>query len=302
MPKKREKRFPALPLFVDDFEAATVHLSLAEDGAYNRLMRLIWRSSLCSVPNDPDWIRRRMRASQDEYDSVIEPVIAEFFYVKKDRLFQKRLLKEREFISKKIIAGKKGGDANALNYKDQNGVSASSLLGSERERIGKPQPNPTQLESGTENIITDIPAPAPPRGGSGKYAFEGRIIRLNQKDFDKWVEVYRNIPDLRSELAALDDWCAANWDEKQIKKWFPAVSAMLRNKHQELPTKKPTAVSQDPDDPDNKWRNRLRFWIDHQAAADNWFEDDGPRPDEAGHNVPSHIMKEFDLADPNIGP
>lgn len=311
MTRKNPPRLPALPLFIDDFEAATVHLSLAEDGAYNRLMRLIWRTPGCSVPNDPEWLRRRLRATKDEYETIIEPVIKEFFYVKKNRIFQKRLLKEFDYVSAKKTSGKAGGDANALNYNNKMSRSASGLLGSEIEatgeakgkQLGKPQPNPTHRESGTEDIDNNIRAHTPTREGQKSYAFEGEIAKVNQKDFDKWAEVYCNIIDLKSELQAIDDWCVTNWVGKDIgkrKKWFHAVSSMLRTKHQKAPPRKAASSSVDPYDPDNKWRNRVRHWIQFNEAADNWFNDDGPRPDEVGHHVPPHIMKEFDLADPNI--
>ena len=72
-------RLPTLPLFVDDYEAATAHLTLEEDGAYMRLLRLCWRTPGCSIPDDHAWIRRRMRATEEQYETVIKPLIKEFF-------------------------------------------------------------------------------------------------------------------------------------------------------------------------------------------------------------------------------
>jgi len=59
---------PYFPMFPTDFEADTSHLTLAEDGAYNRLLRLVWMSPGCSLPDDDAWILRRMRCHSDEED------------------------------------------------------------------------------------------------------------------------------------------------------------------------------------------------------------------------------------------
>lgn len=47
---------PYFPMFPTDFEAKTSHLTLAEDGAYNRLLRLMWMTPGCSLPDDDAWI------------------------------------------------------------------------------------------------------------------------------------------------------------------------------------------------------------------------------------------------------
>ncbi len=66
------------------------------------------------------------------------------------------------------------------------------------------------------------------------YAFEGKIIRLNRWDFDKWSKTYHAIPDLKAELSGIDAWCDSNLDGQDRKKWFHRVSGMLNRKHQEL--------------------------------------------------------------------
>ena len=121
---------PYMPLYVNDYEGDTAHLTFEEDGVYNRLLRLCWRTSGCSVPHDPEWIRRKMRANKDQYNEVIEPIIEEFFKIKKGRVLQERLQKEFNKVSDKIKAqkanGKKGGDAKALNNK-KNTSSESTI-------------------------------------------------------------------------------------------------------------------------------------------------------------------------------
>jgi uncharacterized protein YdaU (DUF1376 family) len=123
---------PYLPLYVNDYEGDTAHLSLEEDGAYSRLIRLCWRTSGCSVPNDCKWIMKRMRATQEEYDTIIKPIISDYFTIKKGRVFQKRLQQEFNKISTTISerkrAGKKGGKAKALNNKKKKPSNTKDLL------------------------------------------------------------------------------------------------------------------------------------------------------------------------------
>lgn len=114
---------PFIPLYVTDYEADTAHLSLEEDGAYLRLLRLCWRTPGCSIPDDRDWITRRMRCSAEEYERIVEPLLNEFFKRRSGRLFNPRLSAEFERIDAthraRSSAGKKGGrPAKALKEPD----------------------------------------------------------------------------------------------------------------------------------------------------------------------------------------
>lgn len=126
------KSLPYMPFYIDDYEGHTAHLTILEDGAYNRLLRLCWRSSDCSIPSDPEWIRRKMRASKSELCDTINPIIKEFFKTKNGRVFQKRqkeiFLEINSKIFKKKKAGKKGGDAKALNKKKKASNNTNVLL------------------------------------------------------------------------------------------------------------------------------------------------------------------------------
>lgn len=74
-------------------------------------------------------------------------------------------------------------------------------------------------------------------GEQKSYAFEGKVVRLLQRDYDQWRKVYSAIPDLTAELTALDVWAANQSAEKQ-KGWFQSVSGSLNRKHQELLARK----------------------------------------------------------------
>jgi len=148
---------PYLPLYVDDFEAATAHLTIEEDGVYSRLLRLCWRTPGCSIPNDPAWIARKIRLSADDFERVARPVIDEFFRVQRGRLVQKRLKEEYDNISRKKSARKKagsaGGSQKALNAKG-NTSSNATILPAHTRAFPEPEPEPEPKE----------PPVVPPRG------------------------------------------------------------------------------------------------------------------------------------------
>ena len=85
---------PWMKFWVRYYMGDTGHLTLAERGADQMLMCLAWDASSCSIPNDPEWIKRRLHVDDEEFDRAVQPVIAEFWTSEDGRLFQKRQRKE----------------------------------------------------------------------------------------------------------------------------------------------------------------------------------------------------------------
>ncbi len=63
------------------------------------------------------------------------------------------------------------------------------------------------------------------------YTFAGKIICLNQRDFDTWATSYPNI-DLRAQLQALDDYYDNHLTGGDRKKWFARCSQALAKKNE----------------------------------------------------------------------
>lgn len=145
-----------MPLYVDDFEAATAHLSVAEDGIYNRMMRLCWRTPGCSVPAESAWLIRRLRITADEFETVAKPVIDEFFKVKNGRYFQARLTREFDAIENKSLArkkaGKLGGSAKASKNKDID-PSNATILPRDTRAFPEPEPKPDIKKEGKPSSL-----------------------------------------------------------------------------------------------------------------------------------------------------
>jgi uncharacterized protein YdaU (DUF1376 family) len=152
---------PFIPLYVDDFDAATAHLSVEEDGAYNRLLRLCWRTPGCSLPEDAAWIARKLRLSSDDFQRIAEPVLAEFFVVIRGRFVQRRLKREYDDISRKRLArklaGKIGGEIKARNAKAKSPSNATILLPDTRA-FPEPYPEPYSEKKEIELTLLSVEA------------------------------------------------------------------------------------------------------------------------------------------------
>ena len=144
---------PYFPMYPTDFEADTSHLTLAEDGAYNRLLRLMWMTAGCSLPDDDTWVMRRMRCFSDEDCAVVAGVIDEFFTRKNGRILNARLAKEYQKTDlahkKRVAAGSMGGKAKAL--KTNNSVSSKA-----KAMPKQPEPEPEPYKGDTNVSLGDF--------------------------------------------------------------------------------------------------------------------------------------------------
>lgn len=148
---------PYIPLYIDDFDAATAHLSVAEEGCYMRLMKLCWRSATCTIVDDVDWIARKIRAPKP----MIKAILAEFFHLRNGVWTQKRLKREFDEVRKKISARKKAGKLGGLAKQQKTNEKMSSkatLLLKHPEPEPEPYPEPEsttsdEVENRAPNVV-----------------------------------------------------------------------------------------------------------------------------------------------------
>lgn len=160
---------PYFPMFPSDFEAKTSHLTLEEDGAYNRLLRICWMTPGCSLPDDHAWIARRMRVDQETFARAVKPVLDEFFQREKGRVFQPKLRKifeeTAEAHERRVEAGKKGGrKPKSLKNNDTDESNAKPLP---KQPEPEPEPEPKVIGGGGSAGARD---PAKP------ISFKDRIL------------------------------------------------------------------------------------------------------------------------------
>lgn len=133
---------PYFNMYPADFEADTSHLTLEEDGAYNRLLRLMWMTPGCSLPNDDAWIARRMRCDAATFERVVKPLISEFLTIENGRVFSPRLSREamlsEQAHQRRVEAGSKGGrKPNPLKNNDTEQSNAKAM-----PKQPEPEPEP----------------------------------------------------------------------------------------------------------------------------------------------------------------
>ncbi|WP_314721507.1 hypothetical protein [Rahnella variigena] len=98
------------------------------------------------------------------------------------------------------------------------------------------------VEEGLVSALEEEPAKDNVHPMVRKYAFEGQVIRLNEKDFDNWKTLFSNI-DLTAELTRLD----LEFTHDKPKNWFSTASAKLNYQNKQpsysQPRKSPVAES-----------------------------------------------------------
>lgn len=119
---------PYIPFYIDDFDGATAHLTATQEGIYMRLLKTAWRTPRCELPNDVAWIARKCRVQVTQ----VEPILREFFHLKRGRWVQTRLKAEHQKIADKkrerSEAGRKGGTNRGLKQKGKTSSKANVLL------------------------------------------------------------------------------------------------------------------------------------------------------------------------------
>lgn len=203
---------PYFPLYADDFEADTAHLTLEEDGAYNRLLRLCWRSPGCQIPDDEAWIFRKMRARTDEEKATVSIVLEEYFVRKSGKFFSQRLLKEWQKSDlahrKRVSAGSKGGRAKALRT---NKTAPSNAVAKPKQPEPEPEVKEDTNVSSKKKRGTRLPEDWVLPSDWGQWALSQQYPELSiRTEADRFRDYWIGVP---GQKGVKLDWFATwrNW-------------------------------------------------------------------------------------------
>jgi uncharacterized protein YdaU (DUF1376 family) len=105
--------FPAMPLWTDALIGDTYTLTPAEFGAYMRLLIFAWRTRDCALPSN-DAELGRMIGDPKNWHRLRTKVMAFFTLGEDGRYRQYRLLREREYVSRRTAQASAAGRASAL--------------------------------------------------------------------------------------------------------------------------------------------------------------------------------------------
>lgn len=134
--------FPALPLWTDAYLADCSHLSDAEHGRYLLLLITIWRAPQCRIPNDDTWLARKFGRDLFGVQSEIRPLIREFCDCTGNWITQKRLEKERDFLTNQ---SEKQGRRGARRW-DTDRARANAVIRSQRMAEARSKGTHTKAE------------------------------------------------------------------------------------------------------------------------------------------------------------
>lgn len=219
--------FPALPLWTDALAADTEHLSHLEYGLYQRMLNTAWRQPSCDLPNDRVWLMRRFRLTDQEYDEICAPIIAEFWHQNgSGRLEQKRLKKERKYVKEK--REKQRARAKSRWEKEKapcRGNAAPHASGN------APTPTPTPIKKETEAKASSKKESA---NGSKKTVRKGTLLP------DDWTPTESEIGYARKRGftdAAISDiienfrdhWTVGKGRNSTHKDWTRSWQTWIRN-------------------------------------------------------------------------
>lgn len=150
---------PWAKIWMSDYDAQTNHLSLVEDAIYWRLLRVLWASPGCSMPNDVSWIARRLRLDPAEYAQTISSILKEFFCIRKDRIIHEQLHADWLHAWNKCMVaaenGSKGGKAKAL--KDKKKTSSKGHVKQLAIATELEPEQETEKDSDDDNIVRIAP-------------------------------------------------------------------------------------------------------------------------------------------------
>lgn len=118
------------------------------------------------------------------------------------------------------------------------------------DRQGHPLYNTSNRNRPVEQTI----AAAPPSPQA--YRWSGTVIRLNARDYERWVKAYPHLS-LDTELEIRDQWLAANGGDQAARTWFFPTMAHFRNLNAKAAATKEAADKTGKDRIARAKRNRL---------------------------------------------
>ena len=267
--------FSSLPLFTDAWLADTSHLSRAERGLYMDLLVLIWRSPECRVPNDLDWVGRRLRCSPEE-QTMLQTIVSEFCSSTGNWLTQKRLRKEFEYVRE---TKRKQSDRAKSRWNKEKDISHGNATPHASGNAPSPSPSPSPSASSLppsefERVDAALRA-IPGVQDHPVYAAPGidPIWKLIQQGVDFKTQI---VPSIKSQLAKRPKG-------RLVKGWSYFVPGILDSVNGAALT--PPAI------PDEKWQSRL----DTARRKRQWDERNwGPMPGQPHCRVPQHLLRADD--------
>ena len=125
---------PWMPLYVNDFRLDTLDLKTDEIGVYLILLMLMWKRDDAALPDDPEWIKRSLKACianfhGHQFNRIVPKLLARYFKLGSDRKWRnKRLTLEREKTAKRSANGRQMADKRWSRSNSFNSLGQSKAM------------------------------------------------------------------------------------------------------------------------------------------------------------------------------
>lgn len=204
-----------MPLYIADYLKDTTHLGALESGAYLHLIMDYWQNG--KLPTDDKSLARIAKLTSREWKRLKSTLQSFFYEGWRHKRIDEELAHAADISAKRAAAAAAREAARAARSSGQDGIISSSNDPSSDDTVHSSQSTKKEKIGGAR-------APT--------YAFEGRIVRLGQVDFNRWKDTYSALPDITATLQAADDYYSEN--RPKDGKWFFPVSRWLQKEHDQI--------------------------------------------------------------------
>jgi uncharacterized protein YdaU (DUF1376 family) len=256
---------------IGDYAAATAHLTMVEDAAYHRLLRLYYQQE-APLPSDEKEIYRRCRARNPREKAGILRVLHEFFTLESDGCWHQARA-DREIANYKhlVEAGREGGIKSGLARSLKQNRTNQEPRTKNQEPVTKEE-SERATRSGSR-----LPDDWVPSDEDRAFARQVGIVDIGETAsvFCDYWHALAGAKGRKVDWAGTwRNWCrreVASIKQRAIGKFKPAEP-------------QPTQI-----DGNLEWRARLRGYTPGGLWMPNW----GPRPEDGGRDVPAHLITEW---------
>jgi len=260
--------FPSLPLFTDAYLADTRHLNATEHGAYLLLLMMAWRTPDCRLPDDDAKLAKWACLDARTWKRI-KPTIMEFWTPESGTWIQRRLAKEREYVSKRAEVarynGARGGRPKSLKANALENPAGSSW--GTQQKAPNPNPNPIAATQQMRAWPVDrIIEAASVNGGCQPSLITSvaQILAYQEKGYDLDRDI---LPAIRSKASpSIGSW-----------RYFGKIIEANAAARSAIPEKQPAAAED--------WPGRMAVW-----RQGTWSPAWGPKPGERGCRVPHQYL------------
>lgn len=203
------------------------NMTLEESGAYSKVLDLIYLNDgnlrddaayLCRWLNCDRRVWSRLRARLIELGKLS---LADGILV--NRRAANEVAKTVATRAASVQLGRQGG----LKTQQNNRLAQGSAIAKEIEDKKK------EKEKEDVGVSDSAREPEPePIATASRYRYAGSIIKLNERDFNRWQKSFPNL-DLDAHLTGLDAWLSGEEaTDRQRKNWFNVVPNALCKRQQ----------------------------------------------------------------------